>query len=112
MKNKKTKSLGKSNDRDVPHDEMALAKLLQTANRLGLRSMRWAMYDTIGYKPKITTACCALGASALGASALEFQDVSVGNDCRDELDTSGPHTSLSGFTIGAAFEQALRPGGA
>ncbi len=93
---------------------MVLAKLLQTAGARGLVSCQGSRYvdlngiESMNANTK-TVACCVMGASALDGEYpwICVDGLAEGNDCSDG-DGTGADDDV-GFTLGAAFEQALRP---
>ena len=114
--------LGKSND-SIPEDEMILAKLIQTASARGLHSWRGCNFaNPRGHSwdqddPDMV-ACCAKGAGILDfdlrSNPEKLTYANSGNDAPDDVNDnliggmSLGDTEATGWTIGAAFEQALR----
>lgn len=117
MANKKTK-LGPANDKDVPEDEIHLAMLIQNASSRGMHSIQGRSYNGSAsrnadgtYEPYFgVNGCCALGAFCLepdtraALDSFGYPNLTVGNDYLD-----GEGRGFNFPTIGAAFEQALRP---
>ena len=113
----------KANDKGVPEDEILLAKLIQNASSRGFKSTRYLLYDgNPDYSQpyqcapgNLTTACCVIGAAQLSHDTHEVlpwghrvTDAAIkGNNFEDGQDGLEADPSL--FTVGAAFEQALRP---
>lgn len=113
-----SKKYKKSND-SIPKDELLLAKLIQNAEAFGLVSCQGANFRRNGgYSSSLrtddATACCALGASQMAsdtrAEIISYDYVASGNDADVYMDCPAAlrDNELSGFTIGAAFQLALK----
>lgn len=108
-----SKSLGPSNDKGVPKGEMTLARLIQNAAARGMVSCQghyWLGGDGED-GARGATACCAMGASMMRPQVAGVEGyVVTGNDASDdELVPVMFDCELEQYTLGAAFEQALRP---
>lgn len=105
----RVKIYGAANDA-IPPEEMAAAKLIQTAGAWGLRSCRGALYrkgrKVYGEgecKPSELEACCALGASMLDPEhPLRGLDGSAvdGNDNHNSLSNGPAHDVGRMFYLG------------
>ena len=119
--------LPKANDKGTPKDELLLAKLIQNAAGNGLASTRGTRFvskdgnnlsprhENAGRyvmwrkAPPNATGCCALGAGQLRPMINLGEDVVGGNDTTDTGTFGWINADPKWLTIGAAFEQALRP---
>lgn len=123
----------KSNDVDVPEDELTLAELIQNAASRGLHSVRYLFFgnkdeDSLYSKysedvavkrpgsaknpPKGTTCVCVLGAQMLYppvSNPITTTEVMKWNDASDGHKVETYLGDDRSAQIGAAYEQALRP---
>lgn len=94
--------LGPANDKGVPEEELVLARLVQNAKGRGLKACQHtaALYTNGGRKTHV----CALGAACLHPNvAVSGSAVVRGNDDLEPLSDD-----LTSWTIGAAFQDAMR----
>lgn len=111
---RKVKVLGPANDM-IPEEEFILAKWVQNAAARGLRPTKKVSYRDRNGKPlddghrkeiqDRVYACCALGARDLEPDTEDTFILGVveGNDGMD-----CPYGLETGYTIGQAFQHALR----
>jgi hypothetical protein len=104
----------KSDENKVPSDELLLATLIQAAAARGLSSTTGAyLRDKHGHhasRARKGGSCCAVGAlklSRLKKWSKYEGSLIVGNDCQEGSVAIHAHDENL-FTVGAAFEQALR----
>lgn len=124
---KRVSSLGPAKDEGVPEDEMVLAQLIQNASARGLKGCKYARFkgeagdieykplpwDQVGTRetpPPGTTQCCALGAQELSPPVSKPITLCAGNDMDEDQRMFGTAKDMRSLNIGAAFEQAMRPG--
>ena len=101
------KSLGPSNDA-IPSDEMLLAMALQSAQARGWKACMGQYYrEADGTPANVVGAesCCAVGALLVDGDTKDIPPgVVSGNDGLYQYDYE------SGWTLGAAFQEAMREG--
>lgn len=114
---KKIQTYGPANDEGVPEEELLLAALIQNAGSRGLRSCRGGYFKR-GNKQLINekgaTTCCALGAARIAYHGfLVPMGIPEGNDGstvdgHSWMNPEAREKMLTGYTVGAAFYQAMR----
>jgi hypothetical protein len=106
----KNKPLGPSNDVAVPEEEFVLAKMLQSAKTRGLKACTGEYYK-YNETSQETEACCALGAWRLDEPDIgtPYPYLIRGNDGWETESVDA--LCLTGYSIGAAFQDAMREDG-
>lgn len=103
--------MSRSNDADVPGDEIFLAKLIQNAEYHGLKSCSFNKYSNhygTATDKRHAVACCAVGAAGLEIDTelerMNFHGLVDGNDLKHWL----RYGKAEGEEAGWAFREALR----
>jgi hypothetical protein len=113
------KSLGPANDA-IPAEEMLLAEALQSAKARGLKATTKTYYrDARGWATPASkvdaggdvAACCAVGAIRLDDKKSELlAGIAMGNDSDESSCGHLWEHELAGWTLGAAFQEAMSEG--
>jgi hypothetical protein len=103
----------------TPKEELVLAEMIAAAKAAGMKPCKGTFYATAkggNCESKDAKRCCALGAyflahslppSKWGRGNHPYPYIGTGNDNPDTEISNATKDALIGFTIGAAFQEAM-----